>query len=201
MKPTLLIATSNPGKHREITAILSALEVDLISIQDIKAERHVRETGTTYAENARLKALAYLSATGLPVLADDSGLEVEVLNGAPGIYSARFSPKENATDADRRAHLLAQLKGKPQPWKAHFHCSTILALPGGEWFETAGQCNGVISAEERGSGGFGYDPVFFLPEYQATMAELPQQVKNTISHRARALLAMQPIIQTKLIGK
>lgn len=201
MKPTLLIATSNPGKQREILAILSSLEVELISIKDIKAERHVPETGTSYGENARLKALAYLNTTGLPVLADDSGLEVAVLAGAPGIYSARYSPKENATDADRRAHLLAQLSGKPQPWKAYFHCTAILALPGGEWFETAGQCDGIICAEERGSGGFGYDPVFFLPEYQATMAELPPQVKNKISHRARALLAMQPIIQTKLIGK
>lgn len=199
MKPVLLIASGNPGKQREISAILSPFEITLLSTQDIGVDIAVQETGTTYRENARIKALAYLCASGLPVLADDSGLEVEALNGAPGVYSARFSPKENANDADRRAHLLAQLRGKPQPWKAHFHCTAILALPGDECIETTGRCDGVIISEERGDGGFGYDPVFFLSKYNATMAELPAEVKNRISHRANAIAAMLPFIKARLL--
>lgn len=201
MKPALLIASGNPGKLREITAILSPLKVRVLSTHDIGLNIDVRETGTTYGENARLKAHAYLDASGLPVLADDSGLEVDVLDGAPGVYSARFSPKANANDADRRNHLISQLRGKPEPWKAHFHCTAILAIPGGEYIETTGRCDGVIIPEERGTGGFGYDPVFFLPEYDATMAELPADVKNHISHRAKAMSAMLPIIKTRLVGK
>ena len=201
MKPSLLIASGNPGKLREITAILSPLEIELLSTRDIGLDITVQETGTTYGENALLKALAYQKASGLPVLADDSGLEVEVLGGKPGVHSARFSPKENANDADRRAHLLSQVQGKPQPWKAHFHCIAILAMHNGEWIETIGRCDGVIVPEERGDGGFGYDPVFYIPEYGATMAELPPEVKNRISHRAKAMTAMLPFIKARLIGE
>jgi XTP/dITP diphosphohydrolase len=201
MQPKLLIASGNPGKLREIQAILKHLKVDILSAHDTGTHIEVQETGSTYEENARLKALAYLAATGLPVLADDSGVEVDVLQGAPGIISARFSPKANASDADRRAYLLTQLADKPHPWTAHFHCTAILALPGGEWFARTGRCDGVIIPEERGTGGFGYDPVFFLPEYQATMAELPSEFKNRISHRAKAMAALLPVIQEKLIGK
>jgi XTP/dITP diphosphohydrolase len=158
----------------------------------------VAETGKTYAQNARIKAEAYLKATGIPSLADDSGLEVDALDGAPGIYSARFSPLKDATDADRRAYLRDQLQNIPQPWTARFHCAAILALPNGEIIETAGQCEGVIIAEERGLGGFGYDRMFLLPEYGSTMAELPEDVKNRISHRAKALLAMMPYLSEYL---
>jgi XTP/dITP diphosphohydrolase len=199
MHKTLLIASGNPGKQREIQAILAPIEIQVLSTVDIDLNLQVQETGTTYGENARLKALAYLNATGLPVIADDSGLEVDVLEGAPGIYSARFSPIEDASDADRRAHLLMQLQGKPHPWHAHFHCSAVLALPGGETIERVGRCEGIIIPKERGSGGFGYDPVFYLPEYNATMAELPAEVKNSISHRARALSALLPILNARLI--
>ncbi len=199
MKPSLLIASGNPGKLREITAILSPLEIKPLSTHEISLDITVQETGTTYGENALLKALAYQKASGLPVLADDSGLEVVVLDGKPGVHSARFSPKKNANDADRRTHLLTQLQGKPQPWNAHFHCTAILALPNGEWFETTGRCDGLIIPEERGDGGFGYDPVFYLPEYDATMAELPPEVKNRISHRAKAITAMLPLIKARLM--
>lgn len=199
MQKTLLIASGNPGKLREIKAILASLEIQILAASDIDLAIKVQETGATYVENARLKAQAYLCATGLPVIADDSGLEVDALEGAPGIYSARFSPIDNASDADRRAHLLAQLKGKPQPWHAHFHCSAVLALPGGEYIERVGRCDGIIIPKERGTGGFGYDPLFFLPEYNATMAELPAEVKNRISHRARAISALLPILQARLI--
>jgi XTP/dITP diphosphohydrolase len=199
MVKTLLIASGNPGKQREIHAILAALEIQVLSTVDIDLDLQVQETGTTYAENARLKAQNYLCATGLPVIADDSGLEVDALEGAPGIHSARFSPIEDATDADRRAHLLAQLKEKPHPWPAHFHCSAVLALPGGETFERVGLCEGLIIPEERGSGGFGYDPLFYIPKYNATMAELPPEVKNRVSHRAKAISALLPILQARLI--
>jgi len=199
MTPNLLIATQNQGKLCEITALLASLEIDLISAREVKASLNVKETGVTYAQNARLKALAYHEATGLPTLADDSGLEVDLLSGAPGIFSARFSPQENATDADRRAHLISQLRDKPHPWTAHFHCIAILALPDGSCFETTGRCDGIIIPDERGSGGFGYDPVFFIPEHNATMAELSFELKNQISHRAKAIRAMLPIIQEKLI--
>jgi non-canonical purine NTP pyrophosphatase (RdgB/HAM1 family) len=199
MHKTLLIASGNPGKQREIQAILASLQIQVLSTLDIDLQLQVQETGATYGENARLKAQTYLSVTGLPVIADDSGLEVDALEGAPGIYSARFSPIEDASDGDRRAHLLAQLKGKPQPWHAHFHCSAVLALPGGETIERVGLREGIIIPEERGSGGFGYDPVFYLPEYNATMAELPADVKNQVSHRARAISALLPILQARLI--
>ncbi|MBW6465548.1 MAG: RdgB/HAM1 family non-canonical purine NTP pyrophosphatase [Brevefilum sp.] len=199
MHQTLLIASGNPGKLHEIKAILASLEIQVLSAADIDLDLQVQETGTTYGENARLKAQAYLSATGLPVIADDSGLEVDVLEGAPGIYSARFSPIQDASDADRRAHLLAELKGKSQPWQAHFHCTAVLALPSGECIERVGRCEGIIIPEERGSGGFGYDPLFYLPEFNATMAELPAEVKNRVSHRARALSALLPILQNRLI--
>jgi len=201
MKPKLLIASGNPGKLQEIKTLLAHLKLEILSPQEIRTHIEVNETGTTYHDNARLKAFAYLSATGLPVLADDSGLEVDLLQGAPGIYSARFSPRANATDADRRAQLLSQLNNQPQPWKAHFQCAAILALPGNVCIETTGCCDGFIIPEERGTGGFGYDPIFFIPEYQATMAEIAPELKNKISHRAKAITAMLPAIQEKLIRK
>ena len=199
MTPSLLIATGNRGKIREIEAILSILPIPFISAIDLNLQLEVEESGNSYSENAKIKAHAYLSASGLPSLADDSGLEVDALDGAPGIRSARFSPKKDATDADRRAYLLDQLKSFPKPWTARFHCTAILALPDGKFIETSGQCEGVIIPTERGTGGFGYDPVFFLPEYEVTMAELPAELKNQISHRAKALQAMLPNI-TEYLG-
>ena len=199
MSVQLLIATANPGKTREIQAILAALELELITPHDITLELTVSETGADYVQNARLKAHAYAKASGRPSLADDSGLEVDILDGAPGMYSARYSPKPDATDADRRAYLLEQLKNYPRPWTAHFHCTAVFTIPGKGFLETTGRCNGVIIPEERGQGGFGYDPIFYLPEYDATLAELPTKVKNQISHRARALKAMIPKIKTALL--
>lgn len=195
MQNTILISSQNPGKIAEITAILTSIKQKMITPQDIALTINPKETGRSYTENARIKAIAYRNASGLPALADDSGLEVDVLDGAPGIFSARFSKIPNATDADRRAYLLEILKDFPQPWNAHFHCTAILATPGNTFIETTGRCDGVIIPDECGSGGFGYDPIFFIPERQATMAELPQQVKNTISHRALALLAMIPFLR------
>jgi XTP/dITP diphosphohydrolase len=194
----LVIASGNPGKIKEIRTLLSDLNLETLSAREAGINIEVKETGKSYAANARLKAEAYLSEAQLPVLADDSGLEVDVLDGAPGIFSARYAPNENATDADRRQYLLSQLEGLPRPWKAHFHCTAVLALPGGFVAQTKGRCDGIIIPEERGQGGFGYDPIFFLPEHDATMAEIPAELKNRISHRARAIAAMLPSLNKLL---
>lgn len=196
MRNHLLLATTNPNKIREIKAILEALELEILSPVDLGISLPVVEDGASYSENARLKALAYQATTGQIVLADDSGLEVVALDGAPGIFSARYSNKPDASDADRRAYLLSRLVNTPKPWVAHFHCTAVLAMPDGEVFETDGQCDGEIISEERGSGGFGYDPIFYIPEQQATMAEIPADIKNKISHRAKALLSLFPKLKS-----
>jgi len=201
MESTLLAATGNPGKIKEIKAILAPIEIRIISPKDISLSIDVMETGASYAENARIKAEAYHLATGLPVLADDSGLEVKALDGAPGIHSARFSPKENATDADRRAFLLQKLKGKNHPWLAHFHCTAVFLHPGSGILEKTGRCKGIIIPEAHGDFGFGYDPVFYIPEFAVTMAELSPHIKNQISHRAKALKALMPEMERLLIKK
>ncbi|MHB1448222.1 MAG: RdgB/HAM1 family non-canonical purine NTP pyrophosphatase [Bellilinea sp.] len=197
----LLIASSNRGKLREIQAVLAGLPVELVLPADLGLSLQVAETGVTYAENAALKARAYCLASGLLTLADDSGLEVDALNGAPGLHSARFSPKPNASDADRRALLIHTLSGIPMPpgapgWPAHFHCTVAVAEPSGVLHTAEGRCEGFIVTRERGQNGFGYDPIFYIPAEDATMAELPDERKNQISHRARALQAALPLLHS-----
>lgn len=183
----LLLASQNPGKLRELQAILQDLPIQLITPAELGVQLDVAETGSTYAENAALKSEAYAKESGLIALADDSGLEVDALNGAPGLYSARYAPAPNATDADRRAYLLQNLLPHPRPWIARFRATIAITLPGGETHFAEGACEGEIIPEERGNGGFGYDPIFYIPEAGCTMAELPEDEKNRISHRARAL--------------
>jgi XTP/dITP diphosphohydrolase len=195
MEKTLLVASANPGKVREIKAILNSPALTILSAKDAGFTINVSETGQTYEENAWLKANAYQKASGMIVLADDSGLEVDALNGEPGIYSARYAAIPNASDADRRRYLLEQLRGRPQPWPAHFHCTAVLTGPQGHLAVTEGRCDGLIIPEERGTGGFGYDPIFYIPQEAATMAELSEDRKNQISHRARALQALLPKLQ------
>ncbi len=199
MKPTpqLLIATTNPGKRVEIQEILAdlSLPLELKLPRELGMTLEVQETGHSYAENAALKALAYAAQSGLPALADDSGLEVEALDGAPGLYSARYAPQPGATDADRRSYLLANLAGKPRPWKARFVCALALALPDGRLLHSRGECPGEIIPQELGSNGFGYDPIFWMPEFEATMAQLSSEEKNRVSHRARALRAAFPLLE------
>jgi XTP/dITP diphosphohydrolase len=189
----LLLATNNPGKLHELVPLLGALPLHLVTPQALGLHLEVEETGTTYAENARVKAAAFAQASGLLTLADDSGLEVEALGGAPGVYSARYAG-EDASDADRRAKLLHVLRQVPAPRRARFRCVIAIAQPGGtiECFE--GVCAGEIILEERGAHGFGYDPVFYVPEQGCTMAELPSAVKNQMSHRARAAQAARPFL-------
>lgn len=196
----LLIATNNNGKVIELQDLLKDSGIEFITPSQINLELDVEEDGTTYAENASKKAIAFAQASGLISLADDSGLEVEALNGAPGLYSARYSPKPGAKDADRRAFLLENLKDKPRPWKAHFHATIAIATPAGEVQLAEGNCYGEIIPEERGSGGFGYDPIFFMPELGKTMAELDMDEKNRLSHRARGVMNAMPILKT-LFGK
>ncbi len=194
----LLIATTNPGKIREIQSLLSPLPVQLLTLLDLYKQINVIEDGNTYLENALKKGQAYAALSGHITLADDSGLEVAVLDGKPGIQSARFSQKPNATDADRRAYLLQSLKNFPRPWYARFVCTVVICFPNGEYRSFEGVCNGEIIPEERGNNGFGYDPIFLIPEINQTMAELSMEQKNRISHRARAIQAALPYLTTLL---
>lgn len=199
----ILVASSNRGKLREIQDILVAESVQLLLPADLGLYLEVEESGLTYAENAALKARAYCRASGLLTLADDSGLEVDALGGQPGLYSARYSPKPGATDADRRAFLLENLRarGLPRPWLARFRCAVVLALPGAGVSSAAeGSVEGEILPEERGSNGFGYDPLFYLPGLGRTMAELPEDEKNHLSHRARALQKIRPAVEKRVVG-
>ena len=208
----LLIATNNRGKVIEIQALLEDLGIQLITPAHIGLQLDVREDGHTYAENASKKAVAFAKASGLISLADDSGLEVDALDGAPGLYSARYGPSltlppfsskiggaGGGSDADRRAYLLQNLKGKPRPWTAHFHATVAIATVNGNVKIAEGQCPGEIIPEERGTGGFGYDPIFLLTEPGKTMAELTMEEKNRLSHRAGAVENAKPILR-KIFG-
>lgn len=191
----LLIATNNKGKVLEFQELLKNTGIEFVTPAQINLNLDVEEDGSTYQENAGKKAIAFAQASGLISLADDSGLEVNALGGAPGLYSARYSPKSGATDADRRAFLLENLKEKSRPWTAHFHATIAVAQPNGAIEFVEGNCHGEIIPEERGTGGFGYDAIFFLPELGKTMAELDMDEKNRLSHRARAVLAGMPILK------
>jgi XTP/dITP diphosphohydrolase len=192
--PRILLATNNRGKVREIQALLDDLGLTLLLPADIGLELHIPEDGQTYAENAARKALAFARASGLVTLGDDSGLEVDALCGKPGLYSARFAPWPDASDADRRAYLLQRLQGKPRPWTARFRATVAVATPAGKVRYAMGECKGEIIPEERGTNGFGYDPIFLIPALGRTMAELSMDEKNRLSHRALAMMNARPIL-------
>jgi XTP/dITP diphosphohydrolase len=201
----LLIASNNPGKRREYQALLSGLSAALALVvpHELGLQAELPETGATYAGNARLKAVALAQASGRVTLGDDSGLEVAALEGRPGLYSARYAGP-GASDLDRRRKLLQELDQVPPPRLARFVCALALAVPGEAGAvsvrEFQGECRGEIALEARGQNGFGYDPVFLLPEYGLTMAELPEAVKNTLSHRARAVQAARGYLQQLFAG-
>jgi XTP/dITP diphosphohydrolase len=188
MPKSLVLGTRNSGKVREITSILGDCGWSFCSLQEFAGVESAEENGTTYSENASAKARFYASATGLWALADDSGLEVEALGGAPGVYSARYAG-EDATDADRRNLLLSELsKTGSGDRRARFVAAIAIAKPAGELLNLAeGICEGAITFTARGEGGFGYDPLFVPNGYNQTFAELSESLKNRISHRARAL--------------
>jgi XTP/dITP diphosphohydrolase len=190
----LLIATNNIGKVDEIKALLHNLDLIMVIPSDLGISLNVSEDGQTYAENATKKALAFAHASGLIAIGDDSGLEVDALGGQPGLRSHRFNPIPNANDADRRKYLLKRLEGKPRPWTARFRATIAVASPSGEVALATGECDGEIIPEERGSNGFGYDPIFFIPDIGRTMAELEMDEKNHLSHRARAIQNSTPIL-------
>jgi len=197
-EPRLLIATNNTGKLIEIQALLKELSVELYTPTDLGFSIEIEEDGQTYAENAIKKALAFTQASGLVSLADDTGLEVDALSGKPGLHSNRFGPQPY-TDATRRAYLIEQLSEFPQPWRARFRATVAVASPGGSVEIVEGICEGHITPGERGSNGFGYDPLFLFPELDLTMAELDVKTKNRLSHRGQAVRNAIPIIE-KLLG-
>jgi XTP/dITP diphosphohydrolase len=190
----LLLASNNRGKLAEILDLLKGMEIELLTPDQLGLDLQVDEVGETYAQNAALKGRAFAQISGLLALADDSGLEVDALNGAPGLHSARYVKHAGATNADRRQALLQALAGLPRPWTARFRCVVALVRPAGELHLAEGVCQGEIIPEERGQGGFGYDPIFYLPELHASMAELAMKQKNQLSHRARAILAIRPVL-------
>jgi XTP/dITP diphosphohydrolase len=193
------MATRNPGKIRELEAILQDSGVRLLSLADFPELPEIPEEGATFADNAAAKAMAVAGLTGHPALADDSGLMVDALGGAPGVFSARYAQDRTAprppTDADNWGKLLDELQHVPTGERgARFVCELALATPGGRLLRARGECAGVIAFKPQGDTGFGYDPVFWVPEYGATMAQLGPEIKNKISHRARALAAFSTLL-------
>jgi XTP/dITP diphosphohydrolase len=187
-----VIATGNPGKIREFSALLGDLGLALKTLADFPECPEVAEDGETFEANAAKKARAVVAYTGLAALADDSGLEVEALGGRPGVFSARYAGDRTAparpTDADNYRKLLEEMAAVP--WaerRARFVCCIVAAFPGGRSAVARGTCAGLINLTPQGTGGFGYDPVFWVPEYNCTMAEVGLEIKNRISHRAQAL--------------
>ena len=203
--PMLVLGTTNEGKLRELVELLAPYGIPCRSLRDLPGAVDVEETGATFAANAALKAGQQAAALGAWVLAEDSGLVVDALGGAPGIYSARFSGPVPAgatgsTDDRNNALLLERLAGRPiRERAAHYACHAALADPTGAIVAVSqGECRGLIAAARQGSGGFGYDPLFIVPEYHRTFGELAPAVKAVISHRARAMRAIIPAIVARL---
>jgi XTP/dITP diphosphohydrolase len=195
-KQVLLIATSNMGKAKEISEALKNFNLEIKTLKDFPNIAPPQETGNTFFENAYLKAKYYAEKTGLLSLADDSGLEVDILNGAPGIYSSRFAG-ENASDEENNKKLLELLKDVPlEKRKARFVCVIVVYHPSGKYIKSEGIWEGLIGFEPRGSYGFGYDPIFLVPEYnyKKTVAELPIEEKNKLSHRGKALAKLKDVL-------
>ena len=189
MSEKFVLATHNANKLREMSDILSKLGVQVVSPADLGITVDVEETGETFAENAMLKAKAICAAAGLPAIADDSGLCVDALNGAPGVYSARYGG-EGLSDEDRYRMLLENMRGQ-MTRAAKFVSVITCCFPNGDVLTARGECPGTIAYAPMGEGGFGYDPVFFVPELKKTFAQLTAEEKNAISHRGKALEAFK----------
>lgn len=189
----IVLATKNKGKIKEMHELLAPMNIEVLSLADFSPVDDAEENGATFAENAMLKARYYFSHTGTPCLADDSGLEVDALDGRPGVYSARYSG-EDATDASNNAKVLQEMTGVEQEKRtARFRCAMALVGDGIE-LTTDGTCEGVLLTEERGNGGFGYDPLFYVPAFERTLAEMSSDEKNSISHRGLAVRKMADLI-------
>ena len=193
--PKLLLATKNAAKVREYLLPLQGIPYDIVTLSDVGIDVVVRETGETMEENASIKAKAYALASDLTALADDSGLEVDALGGEPGALSARYAG-EGVSDRQRLDFLLSKLSHVPWEQRAaRFRCVIAIATPKGAVELCQGECHGIIAFEPKGEGGFGYDPIFFLPELGKTMAELTIEEKNEISHRGKAARRARQILE------
>ena len=191
-----VLATHNPGKLKEMGDILARFGVEVVSPKDLGITVDVEETGATFAENAMLKAKAICAAAKLPAIADDSGLCVDALNGGPGVYSARYGG-EGLDDKGRYMLLLNSMRGQPTR-AAHFACAIACVFPNGDELTAEGRCDGTIAFALIGEGGFGYDPVFFVPELKKTFGQLTAEEKSAISHRGRALAVFVEKLETYL---
>ena len=200
----LLLATTNAGKLREIRDVLAGLAIEVRALADYPAVQEPDETGRPFEENARQKALYYAAATGLLVVAEDSGLEIDALDRAPGIYSARFGGDEAPTYPEKFALIYRMLAERDAPEStARFVCALALARPGEVLFEARGTVEGRITSPPRGSGGFGYDPIFFHPPFDCTLAEVPADRKSSVSHRGQAFRQLRTYLEQQpgpLIG-
>lgn len=194
----LIFATGNEHKMVEIREILGELPVEILSMKDVGIKADIVENGNTFEENALIKAKEVCKLAGEMVLADDSGLEIDYLNGEPGIYSARYMG-EDTSYRIKNQNLIDRLEGVPDEKRtARFVCAIAAAFPDGRSFVVRGTIEGIIGYEERGTNGFGYDPIFYLPEYGCTTAELDPEKKNELSHRGKALRLMREIIEQKM---
>ena len=195
----IIFATGNAGKVREVKAILADLNMEVLSMKEAGVTSEAEENGTTFAENAVIKARDIAERVeDAIVMADDSGLVVDALNGEPGIYSARYLG-EDTSYRIKNANIIQRLEGVPvEERTARFACAIAAVLPGGEVLTTEGTIEGYIGYEERGEGGFGYDPIFMVPELDRSTAELTAEEKNAISHRGKALEAMKLKLQNAL---
>ena len=191
-----VLATHNPGKLKEMGDILARFGVEVVSPKDLGITVDVEETGAAFAENAMLKAKAICAAAKLPAIADDSGLCVDALNGGPGVYSARYGG-EGLDDKGRYMLLLNSMRGQPTR-AAHFACAIACVFPNGDELTAEGRCDGTIAFAPIGEGGFGYDPVFFVPELKKTFGQLTAEEKSAISHRGRALAVFVEKLETYL---
>jgi len=193
--PKLLLASTNPGKIKEYRLLLGDLGYQITTLAEQGISKTATEPGNSYEQNAQWKAATYAKSSQLITLADDSGLEVDALDGEPGIHSARFAGKD-ATDSDRVRALLARLNGIPREKRtAHFKCVIAIVTPKGQLELCYGECHGIIAFEAKGENGFGYDPIFYLPEIGKTLAEIPLGLKNQISHRAQAAQKARQVLQ------
>lgn len=198
MEQRILFATGNAGKMKEVRMILQDLGIPVLSMKEAGISAEIVEDGTTFEENAAIKAETIRNLTGDIVLADDSGLEIDCLDGAPGIYSARFMGEDTPYTV-KNAALLEKLSGVPEAKRtARFVCAIACALPDGRTLTTRGVMEGIIAQEIRGENGFGYDPIFYLPEFGCTSAEITPEQKNEVSHRGKALRQMRMILQEVL---
>ncbi len=198
MRKTIIFATGNQGKMREIRQILAGMDVEILSMKEAGIETDIVEDGADFTENAVIKAKAIAAMTDCIVLADDSGLEIDYLNKEPGIYSARYLGEDTSYDI-KNADLLRRMEGVEEKLRtARFVCAIAAIMPDGEVLTTLGTIEGHIGYEPKGENGFGYDPIFYLPEYGCTSAELTEKEKNAISHRGRALQAMRAELEKRI---